>query len=82
MSPMDSIGLWWTLVGLHWTPEEKSTGFYHQSTELEQKLWKNCPIGLKMLAYSCANKSPIGVHWIPVESSGVQWSPIGQGGGG
>ena len=29
-----------------------------------------------MLAYPCANKSPIGVHWIPVESSGVQWSPV------
>ena len=57
---MDSIRLWWTLVELHWTPVKKSTGFYYKSTELEQKLWKNCPIGLKMLTYPCANKSPIG----------------------
>jgi len=35
-----------------------------------------------MLADCCANKSPMELQWNPMESSGVQWSPIGKGGGG
>jgi len=37
----------------------------------------NLSYRLSILAYLCANKSPIGLWWIPLESSGVQWTPIG-----
>ena len=69
---MDSGGLWWNSSWSDWTITRLQCSFLVDSTLFWDEKWSGLPWDSK----SEGVPVPFGIDRNPVESSGVQWTPV------